>query len=91
MTTSARTRATRPNRLDRLDCVRVDVRLDGDGRDADVPADVDPDKLTGASQPVDIPRLDPKPIGYLGNGEKLTGRVHHRSPSRFGWARTVVD
>jgi hypothetical protein len=77
--------------LDRLDRVRLDVRLDRDGRDSDVPADVDPDKLTGAGQPLDISWLDAEPFGYLGHGEKLTSHVPHRSPSRFGWAWTVVD
>jgi hypothetical protein len=92
MVTDATARATTAGgRLDRLDRVRVDVRLDRDGRDSDVPANVDPDKLTGAGQPVDIPWFDAKPFGYLGNGEKLTGVIHHRSPSRSRWAWTVVD
>jgi len=79
----------RPNRLDRLNRVGVDIRLDRHSGDSDVAADVDPDKLTRTGQPVDIPWFDAKPVGYLGNGEQLTGLSHHSSPSLSG--RVVMD
>ena len=41
-----RTRATRPNRIDRLDGVGVDVGLYRGGGDADVAADVDAVQFT---------------------------------------------
>jgi len=85
--TSART--ARPNGLDRLNRVSVDMRLNRNSGDSDVAADIDPDKLTRTGQPVDVPWFDAKPVGYLGNGEQLTGLVHHRSPSRSG--RAVMD
>src|SRR5262249_46909726 len=84
MTTGASARTTRPNRLDCLAGVRGNVCLDREGRDSDVPADIDPDKLTGTGHAVDVPGFDAKPFGDLGNGQKLTSVVHHRPPSRFG-------
>jgi len=90
MATGARARATTPRGgLDRLDGVCVDVCLNGDGGDAYVPADVDPDQLAGAGQPVDVAWLDAELFGYLGHGEKLASPVHHRPPSRPGLAGTV--
>jgi hypothetical protein len=89
VTTGARARATTPNGLDRLNRVGVDIRLNRDSGDSDVAADVNPDKLTGTGQPVDIPWFDAQPVGYLGNGEQLTGLFHHRPPSRSG--RVVID
>jgi hypothetical protein len=91
MPTSARTKATSPNRLDRLDGVRLDVCLNRDSGDSDVPADVDTDQLARAGEPVDIPGLDAEPFGYLGNSQKLAVSVHHRPPSRSEWAWIVVD
>src|SRR5207249_1632285 len=89
MATGARTAAVRPDRLDRFDRVGGNICLDRDSGDADVAADVDPDKLARACHPVDVPGVDAEPFGYLGNGKKLSGLIRHRAPSRSGW--TVVD
>jgi len=78
-----------PDWFDRLDRVRGNVCLNRGGGDSDVPADVDPDKLARTGHPVDIRWFDAKPFGYLGNGKKLTGLIHHWTPSRSGWA--MVD
>src|ERR1700761_6033459 len=90
--TAARTPGTGgPGWLDRLDRVFLDVLLDRDGGDADVPADVDADQLSRASQPVDVAGFDAEPVRDLSDGKQLTRAVHQRSPSSFGRAWTEMD